>query len=64
MRENLLADNGEEQSLDVGLMEVLNSSEKEGMELPVKDADQRKPCPSVTIRNHYSGNGKCGIEVN
>ena len=31
------ADNGEEQSLDVGLMEVLNHLKK-GMELPVKDA--------------------------
>ena len=35
------SDNGEEQSLDVGLMEVLNHLKK-GMELPVKDAQIRE----------------------
>lgn len=39
--ENANADNGEEQSLDVGLMEVLNHLKK-GMELPVKDAQIRE----------------------
>ena len=39
--ENANADNGEEQSLDVGLMEVLNHLKK-GMELPVRDAQIRE----------------------
>ena len=39
--ENFNTDNGEEQSLDAGLMEVLNLLKK-GMELPVKDAQIRE----------------------